>query len=381
MSKDSELLRMVERIALDVASRHANSVDRDSRFPAEAIAALQEIQALAAPIPSAFGGLECSVSTLSSICTTLGRACASTAMIVAMHFIQIFTIARHAQGGEFFADFLRAAAGRQRLIASGTSEVGSDGDLAKSTAPVVHSGSRFRIDKQCTTVSYARAADGILLTARRAPEAASSDQSLVLLLKDDYELTQMGEWDALGMRGTCSPPFRVAGVGRTEQILPIAFRDIASATMVPVSHLMWCSVWQGIAESAVAIARSRCRNRVGQPAAARLARATLLLQLMSANLETATRDYEEFVRSGQARPPVHRTLATNNLKLAASELLWSVCHECLAICGIGGYLNTTKFSLGRHLRDALSAPLMIGNDRIAGINAGLAMLVEDPPRS
>ena len=33
-------------------------------------------------------------------------------------------------------------------------------------------------------------------------------------------------------------------------------------------------------------------------------------------------------------------------------------------CGLAGYRNDTPYSLGRHLRDAHSAALMIGNDRI-----------------
>ena len=33
-------------------------------------------------------------------------------------------------------------------------------------------------------------------------------------------------------------------------------------------------------------------------------------------------------------------------------------------CGLAGYRNDGEFSVGRHLRDALSAPIMINNDRI-----------------
>ena len=39
--------------------------------------------------------------------------------------------------------------------------------------------------------------------------------------------------------------------------------------------------------------------------------------------------------------------------------------EALRICGMAGYRNGTEFSIGRHLRDILSAQLMINNDRIA----------------
>jgi len=36
------------------------------------------------------------------------------------------------------------------------------------------------------------------------------------------------------------------------------------------------------------------------------------------------------------------------------------------ITGIAGYKNDTPYSVGRHMRDALSAQIMISNDRIYG---------------
>ena len=41
---------------------------------------------------------------------------------------------------------------------------------------------------------------------------------------------------------------------------------------------------------------------------------------------------------------------------------------------MAGYKNDTPFSVGRHLRDALSGALMIANDRIHATNAGLLLV-------
>jgi acyl-CoA dehydrogenase len=43
----------------------------------------------------------------------------------------------------------------------------------------------------------------------------------------------------------------------------------------------------------------------------------------------------------------------------------------MSVCGIAGYRNDTQYSLGRLLRDAHSAPLMVSNDRIIEHNASL----------
>jgi acyl-CoA dehydrogenase len=70
-------------------------------------------------------------------------------------------------------------------------------------------------------------------------------------------------------------------------------------------------------------------------------------------------------------------LRFNNLKLASSELAVSVCRDALELLGIMGYQNNSKFSVGRHLRDAMSAPLMIANERIHTTDAGLLLVAKE----
>ena len=38
--------------------------------------------------------------------------------------------------------------------------------------------------------------------------------------------------------------------------------------------------------------------------------------------------------------------------------------SAMQACGLAGYRNDGEFSIGRHLRDMLSSPIMISNDRI-----------------
>ena len=73
-------------------------------------------------------------------------------------------------------------------------------------------------------------------------------------------------------------------------------------------------------------------------------------------------------------------LRVNNLKLSASRGVIDVVQGALGVVGIAGYRNDTPHSLGRHLRDALSAPLMINNARIEETNAALAVMQRGEPR-
>jgi acyl-CoA dehydrogenase len=50
----------------------------------------------------------------------------------------------------------------------------------------------------------------------------------------------------------------------------------------------------------------------------------------------------------------------------------------LQASGLTGYRNDSEFSIGRHLRDVLSSPIMINNDRILANVATASMLSPVP---
>ena len=93
-----DLLAKVRHIGEEVIRPAAAAVDSEARFPHEAIEALREERLLAAYIPREYGGLAYTVSELAAIAQTLAQYCSSTAMIWAMHQIQIACIVQHEQG-------------------------------------------------------------------------------------------------------------------------------------------------------------------------------------------------------------------------------------------------------------------------------------------
>ncbi len=70
----------------------------------------------------------------------------------------------------------------------------------------------------------------------------------------------------------------------------------------------------------------------------------------------------------------------NLLKVEASELAVETVMSAMRACGLAGYRNDGDFSVGRHLRDVLSAPIMINNDRILA-NIATASLMSGVPAS
>ena len=124
------------REAAGIAAIHAAAVDRDGRFPREAIAALKSGRLLGAMLPVELGGEGASLSDMAEICSTLGQQCSSAGMIFAMHQIQISSLVLHAQTSEWHRTFLRRVADDQLLLASATSESGVGGDLRTSLCAV-----------------------------------------------------------------------------------------------------------------------------------------------------------------------------------------------------------------------------------------------------
>ena len=383
--REQEFLSTICAIADDVAAPNAASVDRDARFPAETLAALREQQALSAFIPVELGGGGLPIEAIAAACFDLGRRCGASAMVFAMHQIQVVTIVRHLDDAPWFADYLRRVVAEQRLIASATSEIGTGGDMGRSVAAVTPNGAGVTFEKQAPTVSYGAYADDLFTTLRRSPEAEPGDQVVALTHKHQMTLEPTGTWDPMGMRGTCSPGFIVRAEFLPEQVLPTPFPRVSAESMVPVSHILWSHIWLGIATDAFdrarAFVRAAAKRSQGEvpPAAQRLSHVMSELSLLRAEVRSGLRDFVE-----ASEEPGRERLSTmaaavrfNNLKIAASEQAPLVCQGALGVCGIMGFKNDTPYSTGRHLRDSMSACLMVANERIHQTNASLLLIAKD----
>ena len=64
--------------------------------------------------------------------------------------------------------------------------------------------------------------------------------------------------------------------------------------------------------------------------------------------------------------------------MQASETAVAIVLETARTCGLAGYRNDSEFSIGRSLRDVLSSPIMISNDRILANLASTTLLTAVP---
>jgi acyl-CoA dehydrogenase len=373
------------QIAAAVAATHADAVDRAARFPAEAFAALREQRLLSMLVPVALGGDGATVSDAADVCCTLGTACASSAMIFAMHQIQVAILLRHAPTSAWHKKLLGRLCKEQLLLASSTTENQTGGIVRASACAVEPDGSRMKLTKNATVMSYGAEADGVLVTARRAADSPPADQVLVAFVKGDYELERIKDWDTMGMRGTCSTGFTLHGKGDMAQVLEEPYERIHPQSMVPVAHLTWSGVWCGIAAGAVARARRFVRVAASQsggnmpPGAAHLTRAMLSLRALRGSIASALERYEKAAVIGRtALEAIDFQSAMNLLKVSSSESAIEIVMNSFQACGLAGYRNDGENSISRSLRDVLSSSIMISNDRILASAAGALLLFEVP---
>ena len=379
------LIARIHEIGRDIVAPASADVDQKARFPHESIDALKELKLMSSYVPKDLGGMELTITQIAKICEVLGQYCGSTAMVFSMHQIQVACLVHDRQESKYTAGYLRRLVNEQRLIASATTEIGTGGDLRSSICAIEVQGDRFTLVKKAPVISYGEYADDIMVTCRRTTESPAADQVLVLVHKGEFTLEPISGWDTLGFRGTCSSGFTLTCQGSAEQIQPVPFADVLSRSMHPFAHITWASLWLGIATDAVnrarAFVRGEARRNPNIPpvSSLRLAETDAVLQTMRSDIHSAARDYDAMlqVEGMEAFRNFSFSIRTNNLKLNSSRLIVDIVGRAMLICGIQGYRNDSKFSLGRHIRDAYGTALMVNNDRIMNHNATMLLALRE----
>jgi acyl-CoA dehydrogenase len=360
-----------ERIGCDIAGPWADDVDASARFPTETVDEFRRTGLLATLVPEEAGGSGATLAEASGSVSAVAAHCGSSGMILAMHHLQVAAIVRH--GSPEMHDLLypRLVAG-DLLLANANSEVGLAGERRVSNCALEATTDGYHLDKHATTVSYGEYADGVLATARRTPTSPGHEQVMAVCLPPDLALTPEGEWDTLGLRGTCSLPAHLVADVPVEMVLD-DYQAVFVATGLAFSAVLLSSVWLGLAEGAARRAHATVRAKArgsratesgGAPplAAIRLAELGVRLHQMRAVIAGGAEHFER-LKDTEEIGTLRFSALMDNIKLSSSTLVLDVLKRAMGICGLEGYKNTTGTSLARMLRDANAAPLMVNNDR------------------
>ena len=337
---------------LDVAAEHAVSVDRDGRFPEEAIDSLRDSGLLGLTLPEAIGGLDGSPADFLSVSQALASRCASTAMIYLMHVCAAQVTLAATPDADPAA--LRSMADGTNLSTLAFSERGSRSHF---WAPVSQlAGTMLSAEKSFVTA--AGHAESYVVSTR--PERADSpiESSLYLVPSSAAGITVGPAWDGLGLRGNASAPMtfdvevddpmRLGEVGKG--------LDLMLGVVLPWFQLGQGAVSLGIAEAAQSAAVAHVTGakleHLGQTLAdlptvrARIGRAQTEIDTVAGFLADVAR------RMGEGDPSVPILSA----KASANEMAIRVTSEAMQACG--GVAMSKSLPIERSLRDARAGAVM-----------------------
>lgn len=367
------LPELARRIGEEVAGPAAWEVDRDARFPAEAIAALKAERILSAMVPVDQGGFGATVTDMSNAIRALSRYCAASGCVLAMHVEQLFILLRYGTTPALRRK-IEELVERQLLIANANSEVGLGGDVMRSLAALEEEEGGWRFDKQALAASYARHADLILSTARQSPDAADTEQAVALFRAEDFTLEDTTGWDTLGLRGTCSSGLHLVGHVTSDDLFPVPFSEIANGGGGQLRHVLLTAVWAGLAEGAMEEAhkavRAAARRNIGttQQPAVRLAEIMADVQTVRGLLADACRQLEVAIEEDSLED-IGLIMSLRNVKIVSSTTAVRTTTAALQICGINGFRRGPDHPLERMIRDACGGLIMVSNDRYLLENA------------
>lgn len=193
-------------VVSDIVGPEAARIDREGAYPTEAVAALGKAGLLGLISSPDVGGSGQGPRQAAEVVQELARHCASTAMVVTMHYCGTAVI--EASGPEVVR---RQIAAGDYLTTLAFSEAGSRSMfwVPTSTATGGEDGS-VRLDARKTWVTSAGQADGYVWSSR--PLAAKGLSTLWLVPAGAPGLAVGQAFDGLGLRGNESRPVTAEGV-------------------------------------------------------------------------------------------------------------------------------------------------------------------------
>jgi len=377
----TELGRRAWEVGETVAAPHAGDVDRDGRFPAESTAAMRSSGLLGSMVPVAFGGEGASYREVSESIRAIAAHCASSALVLAMHQIEVAYLIHHGET-DALRDLMRRVAKGEVLIANANSEVGLGGDVSRSICALVHDNGRVHLEKDVLALSYAEYADAITVNTRRHPDAADSDQVMLVAGPGSFTVEATGVWDTLGLRGTCSSGYKLVVDEDEDMILTDPWSTVVNRSGLAATAMSLNSVWLGIAEAAAATAhkavRAEARRNIGTtpPSALRLAELVVVLGQARGVLESTIDHVIEAGKGEGTENDLPLLLELRDLKLSMTTLCADVVLRALAVTGLSGYKRGSQFSVERNVRDVLGGQLMANNNRFYVDNAQLLLVLK-----
>jgi alkylation response protein AidB-like acyl-CoA dehydrogenase len=236
-------------VVSETVGPQAARIDREGVFPAEAVAALAEAGLLGLISSPDVGGMGHGPRQAAAVVEELARHCASTAMVVTMHYCGTAVIEAHGPD-----DVRKRIAAGEYLTTLAFSEAGSRSMFWAPTStatPAGGDGVAARLDARKSWVTSAGQAAGYVWSSR--PLAADGLSTIWLVPAGSPGLSVGPSFDGLGLRGNESRPMAADGVlvGADAMLGPDGGGlDVMLGTVLPWFQVLNAACSVGLADAA-----------------------------------------------------------------------------------------------------------------------------------
>ena len=347
---------VLDELTERVIASSARAVDESALFPRGTVDALAEAGVLGLVSAEEVGGHGGGLSDAVAAVERIARSCASSAMVVCMHYAATAVLEAHGS-----REVRESIARGRHLSTLALSEAGSRSHFWAPVGTATQADDRILLNARKSWITSAGEADSYVWSSTPLGGDADGGSTLWLVGADSDGLTVTAPFDGLGMRGNCSAP--VVGVDvavdRDAMLGPDGGGfSIMMSIVLPWFQLMNAAVSLGIMEAALSgavahVADTRLQH-LGQSLAdlptirAYLARARITTDSVRALMI----DTLEAVSIGRD----DASLRVLEMKAAAAEAALAVTDTAMRVCG--GAAFRKEAGIERNFRDARAMSVM-----------------------
>ena len=335
---------------------HAEAVDRDHRFPEEAVKAAAEASLLGVLIPREYGGAGLDALAFAICIEELAQACASTSVIVDVHTSvgsePILLFGTEEQKRKWLP---RLASG-ELLGAFALTEPASGSDAASLTSSARRSGGGYVLNGTKTFINNAGRAGLYVVFARSGPEERAAGVTAFLVPSDAPGLRIGQVFTKMGLHGSPTAEIVLEDVevpvenrlGDEGQGFTVAMRALDSGRIGISGQAL------GIAQAAVDESRALLAERSREQGD------DFLLADMATRLESARLlAYHAAWLCSLGRP---FTRQASMAKLHCTDTAMQLALDAVQLAGNEGTVSGSPFE--RHVRDAKALQIYEGSNQV-----------------
>lgn len=350
----------VRELADSVLGPRAEQVDREHRFPREALAAASQLGLMGILVPREYGGAGLDHLAFTICVEELARACASTSVIVDVHnSVATEPILLYGTEDQKRA-WLPVLARGEVLGGFALTEPGSGSDAAALSTTARPAGAGWVLTGRKVFITNVGEAGMYLVFARTGPEPRAAGVSAFIVPADAPGLRVGQVFDKMGLNGSPTGELvleevRVPAAGLLHEPgrgFAVAMRALDAGRIGISGQAL------GIADAAVGEAVERVRETAAGEQGVQFLLADMATQLAAARQMA----YHAAALCAGGRPFTREAAMA---KLFCSDVAMSLATDALQVVGEAGAITGSSFD--RHFRDAKALQIYEGSNQVQRI--------------